>query len=553
MAAQTASNPAVFRPIASFAPSIWGDRFITLSLDHSTREEYVKQIKVLKEEVRSMLLDATINSVEKMNLINLLVRLGLSYHFEDEIDEQLDGIFSAHANYDGYDYDLYTVALHFRVLRQHGYKIPCDVFNKFQDNNGKFKKILESDVKGMLSLYEATHLRIHGEDILDEALEFTTAILKSWEATEQTNSPIVRNIRQALRRPFHKGMPRLETRQFISYYQEEESRNDLLLKFAKLDYNMLQMLYQEELSHLSKWWKESEFVSKLSYARDRIVELLFWMSGVYFEPCYSSGRIMLTKFIAILSVIDDTYDAYGTLEELKLFTDAMQRWDISAIVQLPDYMKELYKGILNFSNEIEKEMTNEGRLYSIYYLKEAMKEMARAYYTEAKWFNERYVPPLNEYLSSALITSDYYVITIVSFIGMGEIADKNVFEWIQNRPRNVVSSETICRLMDDVTSHKHEQMRGHVASAVECYMKQYGATEEEACVEFCEMVANAWKDMNEECLKPTAVSRHLLVRSVNLARMIEVIYEYDDGYTNAEKCLKDYIRSLFVEPIPMQE
>lgn len=35
MAAQTASDPAVFRPIASFAPSIWGNRFITLSLDHS--------------------------------------------------------------------------------------------------------------------------------------------------------------------------------------------------------------------------------------------------------------------------------------------------------------------------------------------------------------------------------------------------------------------------------------------------------------------------------------------------------------------------------------
>lgn len=100
---------------------------------------------------------------------------------------------------------------------------------------------------------------------------------------------------------------------------------------------------------------------------------------------------------------------------------------------------------------------------------------------------------------------------------------------------------------------KHEQLRGHVASAIECYVKQYGATEEEACVKFRQMVANAWKDMNEECLKPTAVSRHLLARSVNLARMMEVIYEYDDGYTYAEKCLKEYILSLFVEPIPIQE
>lgn len=80
--------------------------------------------------------------------------------------------------------------------------------------------------------------------------------------------------------------------------------------------------------------------------------------------------------------------------------------------------------------------------------------MARVYYTEAKWFNEGYVPSLNEYLSNALISTDYYAITVVSFVGMGEIADKKAFEWLQTRPKNVVSSEIISRLMDDVVSHK---------------------------------------------------------------------------------------------------
>ena len=34
------------------------------------------------------------------------------------------------------------------------------------------------DGKGMLSLYEAAYLRVHGEDILDEALVFTTTHLE---------------------------------------------------------------------------------------------------------------------------------------------------------------------------------------------------------------------------------------------------------------------------------------------------------------------------------------------------------------------------------------
>ena len=35
----------------------------------------------------------------------------------------------------------------------------------------------------------------------------------------------------------------------------------------------------------------------------------------------------MTKVIAMTSVIDDIYDVYGTLEELELFTEAVERFD----------------------------------------------------------------------------------------------------------------------------------------------------------------------------------------------------------------------------------
>ena len=76
-----------------------------------------------------------------------------------------------------------------------------------------------------------------------------------------------------------------------------------------------------------RWWKELDFANKLPYIRDRIVELYFWMLGVYFEPRYLLGRKILTKVIAMTSVIDDTYDSYGTFEELQLFTEAIERFD----------------------------------------------------------------------------------------------------------------------------------------------------------------------------------------------------------------------------------
>jgi (-)-germacrene D synthase len=46
---------------------------------------------------------------------------------------------------------------------------------------------------------------------------------------------------------------------------------------------------------------------------------------VYFEADYFLSRRILTKVIVMTSLIDDIYDVYGTLEELELFTQAIER------------------------------------------------------------------------------------------------------------------------------------------------------------------------------------------------------------------------------------
>ncbi|BAF22881.2 Os08g0139700, partial [Oryza sativa Japonica Group] len=74
-----------------------------------------------------------------------------------------------------------------------------------------------------------------------------------------------------------------------------------------------------------RWWKELQLQDHLSFARDRMVEMHFWMLGVLFEPQYSYGRTMLTKLFIFVSIFDDIYDNYSTLEESKLFTEAIER------------------------------------------------------------------------------------------------------------------------------------------------------------------------------------------------------------------------------------
>ena len=82
-----------------------------------------------------------------------------------------------------------------------------------------------------------------------------------------------------------------------------------------------------------RWWKDLDFSSKLPFFRDRVVETYFWISVACFEPQYSYARRIQTRLLVLITVIDDMYDAYGTLDELELFTEAIERYDIQ-ILQL---------------------------------------------------------------------------------------------------------------------------------------------------------------------------------------------------------------------------
>jgi len=87
----------------------------------------MKQVPVLKEYVREMIVSPVGNNILfKLNIINSVQRLGVSYHFEHEIDEALHQIYEISTkdnNIISYNDDLHHLALLFRLLRQQGYPI----------------------------------------------------------------------------------------------------------------------------------------------------------------------------------------------------------------------------------------------------------------------------------------------------------------------------------------------------------------------------------------------------------------------------------------------
>ncbi|GKB45205.1 (-)-germacrene D synthase, partial [Tanacetum coccineum] len=192
----------------------------------------------------------------------------------------------------------------------------------------------------------------------------------------------------------------------------------------------------------------------LPYVRDRLVEVYFWIVGVYFKPEYSRARVILTKMIAMANVVDNTYDAYGTYEELQIFNQVVQRWSMTCLEALPGYMKPIYKGLVDIHNEMEDILANDEKSHYINYAREAMKEFVGSQMQEAEWRKTGYVPTVEEHKSVSFVSCGYMMLTISSFIGMDETTTDEPFQWVLANPPFVKAACAICRIMDDIVGHK---------------------------------------------------------------------------------------------------
>ncbi|KAL4291401.1 hypothetical protein GQ457_14G010560 [Hibiscus cannabinus] len=321
--------------------------------------------------------------LDQLEMIDNLRRLGVAYHFDDEINNMLGNIFE-NSNKQMRKKNLHATALEFRLLREYGYHSSPEVFECFQDKRGGFRPSLCEDIKAMLSLYGASYYCFEGESIMEAAWHFTTENLGH---VKYDMDPILAvQVRHAMELPLHWRMPRLEARWYTDVYERRADSNPIVLQLAKLDFNVLQALHQEELKDMS---------------RNRLVESFLWTMGIAFKPEFGSRRNTLTKAIALITVIDDIYDVYGTLDELQLFTEAVERWNIKAMKQLPDYMKICFLALYNTVNEMAYDILKEQGHDVTSNLKKAWVDLLRSYMLEARWYHTGYTPTFEKYMENA--------------------------------------------------------------------------------------------------------------------------------------------------------
>jgi (3S)-linalool synthase len=126
-----------------------------------------------------------------------------------------------------------------------------EVFNKFTNKEEKFNPKLGENINGMINLFEASQLIMAGEDILDEAGEFSKNILK--EKMAQFDYHEAMFVRRTLEYPFHKNLSMFTARNFCSHLYGTNVWFGSLKEVAKLDFSLLQCLHQQETVQISKY------------------------------------------------------------------------------------------------------------------------------------------------------------------------------------------------------------------------------------------------------------------------------------------------------------
>ncbi|KAF8010328.1 hypothetical protein BT93_J1067 [Corymbia citriodora subsp. variegata] len=504
----------------------------------------------LEEEVRGALNDETAELMTIFSPVDDIQRLGLGNHFEEDISRALRRCLSKDGVGKSQQKSLHGTALSFQILRQHGFEVSQDVYKIFMDESGSFMRNLGDDYQGMLSLYEAFHLAFEEEDILHEAKSFAIEHLKI--LNRDIDKDLQDRVKHELELPLHHRMPLLEARWSIEAYSRCGYTNHRILKLAVMNFNTLQSIFQRDLQEMSRWWNNVSLARNLNFVRDRLMECFIWAVGVADEPPLTNCRKQLTKMTSLITIIDDVYDVYGTLDELELFTDAVRRWDINAVDDLPGYMKLCFLALYNSVNEIAYDTFKETGKIVIPYLAKVWYDLCKSFLQEAKWSHNKTNPGVEEYLNNGWISSSGHVILTHAYFLSGPSMRREELESLEHYHDLLRLPSMILRLTNDLATSPAELERGETTNLIMCYMQEMEVSESEARDYVIKLIDTSQKKMNKYQVDGSTFDQSFVRMAYNLARTTHFMYQYGDAHGAPDNRSTNRMHSLIIQPISLE-
>lgn len=123
-------------------------------------------------------------------------------------------------------------------------------FMSEMDLNLKDKPGSKIDLRGILELFEASHLAVDGEEIMLKAKAFSFQYLIGNYLDMDVN--LAKQVACASEIPCHRKVLWFDVRHQIQTYKLEDNKNPILLELAKLNFNIVQAMHLEDLKEMSR-------------------------------------------------------------------------------------------------------------------------------------------------------------------------------------------------------------------------------------------------------------------------------------------------------------
>ncbi|KAL0692667.1 hypothetical protein Bca4012_059847 [Brassica carinata] len=330
------------RRSGNYPPSPWDHRYLLSIENQYAKEKNVITRDLLKKKVRKMLdVDTKSSRLEQLELIDDLEKLGVSHHFEVEINNILNDYNHKIVWKCDKEEDLHATALGFRLLRQHGFDVSEDIFDVIVDK-------IESDtcksdgINSIISLYEASYLTTKRDTKLHGVIRpfATEKIRKFVDGGETCNAEVREKAIHALEMPYHWRMRRLEARWYIDAYEKKHDNNIDLFEFAKIDFNIWADLCKAYLVE-ANWYKKGYKPSVKEYMQNAWISVSAPVILNYFY-CVFSDQISTQVMETLSQNRQDVVRCSGTVlrlaNDLGTSPDEMARGDVLKSIQC--YMHE---------------------------------------------------------------------------------------------------------------------------------------------------------------------------------------------------------------------
>ncbi|KAF7848867.1 hypothetical protein BT93_L1488 [Corymbia citriodora subsp. variegata] len=396
--------------------------------------------------------------------------------------------------------DVFEIALQFRLLRQEGYCVAADVFECFNDKGKGFDMRQKENIKGMMELYEASQMRIEGEDILDEAKCFSSKCLNALLTCDLDHNQ-ARMIESTLQYPYRKSFERLLSPQrFVNDMPGVNPWMEDLLEVANTERRIVQTMHQKEIHQINALFTvgpNSLFphafpTFQMKFARDQPPKWYMWSMAFLPDPSLFELRIELIKPISLVYIIDDIFDVHGIVDEIP-------------IVKLHPFCP------LSLSLSLSHTLTHKS------------------------WRDQE----CDYHFGAPLVLAHLFFLMGQNIANQSMDSEKEEVQL----PNTIFLVAEILRLWDDLGCAQDENQEGYDGSYVECYLREnQGSSYQSAREHVMELISKLWKLLNKECLSPCPFSAPFLEACVNAAKMVSLMYNYEDKHGLG--LLQDYMKSF---------